>query len=47
MAKLDLNSDDTARMEQLNADLLVAKDALVAATLVAPVTPIVPEVPVG
>lgn len=43
MAKLDLNSDDTARMEQLNADLLTAKDALVAATP-APVAPVEPPV---
>ena len=46
MAKLDLNSDDTARMEQLNADLLTAKDALVAATPVTP-APVVPVEPAG
>jgi hypothetical protein len=39
-AKLDLNSDDTAKMVELKQQLDDARTALVAATPVAPVTPV-------
>jgi hypothetical protein len=43
-AKLELNSDDTAKMMELKTQLDDAKNALVAATPVAPVVPFEPLV---
>jgi hypothetical protein len=40
MAKLDLNSDDTAKMAELTQEINDARTALIAATPVAPVVPV-------